>query len=112
MNKLTAIGLILLIFGVSCISLSFLLENTGDYSETETTITGDLQAYVGKLQEGSSFLPMGGEPTVVLIFEDGRVFQAPEEMAAAINMEIDKTYRITYDPAEPKTALKIEEAIF
>jgi len=75
--------------------------------------TGSLQAgsntYVGTLKEGHEYAPFGGEPFVELIFEDGRTFTAPWQMAADVEMKVGNTYKITFNIEDPGVALEIRE---
>jgi hypothetical protein len=74
--------------------------------------TGSLEAgsntYVGTLKEGHEYAPFGGEPFVELIFEDGREFAAPWQMAVDAEMKVGNTYKITFNIEDPNVALAIK----
>ena len=91
-----------LIIIVSVAALLFFVGNTISQDP-------EIGTYVGKLEKGISVLPFGGEPTVEIIFEDGRKFTAPEQMAKDVDMKVGNTYRITFDISAPNVALEIRE---
>lgn len=92
-------GALIIIFSVA--ALLFFMGNT--ISQDPETGT-----YVGTLKEGHNYAPFGGEPYVELIFEDGRKFTAPEQMAKDVDMKLGETYQITFDPSDPDVALAIK----
>lgn len=94
-----------LIGALICVSVvATILFSVGSSAAPENNI----RTYEGTLLEGHCYAPFGGEPYVKLIFEDGRTFTAPEQLAIEAEMKIGETYQISYNIQEPNVATSIK----